>query len=230
MKKLFVSLLIMGAAISASAQVQFGVKGGFNLSNMLEKDNDETYSDDYKMNPGFHFGVTADMPINDFLSFESGLILNTKGVKIEEKIAGINVEGKLNLYYLDIPLTIKTSHDLGNDFKLFALAGPYIGLGLSGNLKGYSSGIEVVDINGIEVDGIEVSTKQSIKWGSDEDEDHLKRLDYGLTFGAGAEIKSFMVGISYDLGLANIVSDQEYGYKMSNRVLRFSVGYRFGKL
>ena len=77
----FISLFCM----QSNAQT-FGLKGGLNLSNMLDMDDDDTYSNDYKMKPGFHFGVTMDLPFNDFLLFESGILLTTKGMKYDEKI------------------------------------------------------------------------------------------------------------------------------------------------
>ena len=92
----------------ANAQT-FEIKGGLNLANMLDKINEETLSTDYSMNPGFHFGLTADFPLNDYLSFEPGLLYTTKGFKFE----GFDVTSKVNLNYLDIPLSVKASHDLG---------------------------------------------------------------------------------------------------------------------
>jgi len=38
---------------------------------MLNKDdNDDNYSNKFSMNPGFHLGLTVDVPFNDFLSFD----------------------------------------------------------------------------------------------------------------------------------------------------------------
>lgn len=59
----------------------FGVKAGLNLSNMLVKNDYRTYSDDFKMNPGFYVGATAEFPLSDLLSFETGLLLSTKDSK-----------------------------------------------------------------------------------------------------------------------------------------------------
>ncbi len=87
------------------------------------------------MNPGFHLGFTVDVPINDFLSFEPGLVFTTKGLKYEDEFMGVDLKVKVNLYYLDIPLTIKASHDLGGGIKMFGAVGPYVGLGLSGKGK-----------------------------------------------------------------------------------------------
>jgi len=208
----FISLF----CLQSNAQT-FGLKAGLNLSNMLEKDDDDTYSNDYKMNPGFHIGATVDVPINAFLSFEPGLLFTTKGMKYEDKIMGVDVKAKANLYYLDIPLTLKASHDLGGGLKMTGAVGPYVGFGLSGKLKATA-----------EYQGNEETEEVDVKWGNDEDEDDLKRLDIGLTFGGGVEINSLTIGISYDLGLSNISAYQDYGTTNKNRVLKFSIGYRFG--
>ena len=214
--KISMIVIIIVFCLQLNAQT-FGLKAGLSLSNMLDKDNNDTYSNDYQMNPGFHVGATIDVPFNDFLSFESGLLFTTKGMKLKDEVQGIDVTLKLNLYYLDIPLTLKASHDLGGGLKMFGVVGPYVGIGLSGKFK-----------MTFEYQGDEVKEEEDVKWGSDKDEDYFKRLDMGLTFGGGVEIKSIMIGISYDLGLSNISAYQDHGTKAKNRVLKFSVGFRFG--
>ncbi|MDP3359679.1 MAG: porin family protein [Lutibacter sp.] len=200
--------MLLTLATESFAQ-QFGIKAGLNLSNMLMKDDDDTYSDDFKMNPGFHIGPTMELPINETVSFETGLLLSTKGYK--ETFDGDT--DKYNLLYLDIPLTAKATIDIGGS-KIYGIFGPYIGIGLSGKAK-------------YEEDG--ESFEEDIKFGSDEDEDDLKRLDYGLTIGAGMEFNAIQIGLSYGLGLANISTYTDGGAKISNRVLGISLGYKFGK-
>ncbi|MCK5368781.1 MAG: PorT family protein [Cyclobacteriaceae bacterium] len=209
----FISLF----CLQSSAQT-FGIKGGFNLANFLEKDDDETYSNDFKMNPGFHIGATVDIPFGDIFSLESGLLLTTKGTKLEEESVGYEVKTKVNLYYLDVPITLKASHELGDGIKVFGEVGPYIGFGLSGKVKITT-----------KYQGDEGTEEKDLTWGSDEENDDLKRLDAGLTFGGGVEINAIQIGISYDLGLANIDTYTDNGFTTKNRVLKFSVGYRFMK-
>lgn len=217
MTKYSLIVFISFFCLQSNAQT-FGIKGGLNLANLLEKDDDDTYSGNYKMKPGFHIGATIELPINDFLFFESGLFLTTKGMKWDDEMYGADFKSKTSLYYFDIPLTIKATYDLNENLKMFGAVGPYVGVGLVGKIK-------VV----VEYQGEEETEKEDIKWGNDEDEDHLKRLDMGLTFGGGVEINSiYVIGISYDLGLANISSYQDDGVVTKNRVLKFSVGYRFG--
>ena len=198
----------------------FGLKGGLNLSNILAKDDNTTYSDDFKMNPGFHIGATAEFPFSDMFSFETGLLLSTKGYKIseEETFMGKKIEMKIktNLFYLDIPLTAKASFDLG-DAKVFGLFGPYIGMGLTGQSKTVTT-----------IDGKTEKEKEDVEWGSEKGKSDLKRLDFGLTIGAGVEIDLFQIGLGYNLGLANISPYNDGGMKINNRVIGLSVGYKFG--
>ena len=194
----------------ANAQT-FEIKGGLNLANVLDKENEVNYSADYSLNPGFHFGLTVDLPLNDYLSFEPGLLFTTKGFKFE----GDDQTSKINLNYLDMPLTIKASRDFGG-LKLFGVLGPYVGFGLRGKAKTTS-----------EYQGRELTEEEDLSFGRDIDEDALKRLDMGLTFGSGVEVKSISVRISYDLGLSNNALNTDNGATIKNRVLRSSLGYIF---
>jgi hypothetical protein len=196
-----------------------GIKGGLNLSNMIMKDDNGTYSDEFKMNPGFHIGIIMDIPFSNIISLETGLLLDTKGAKEKDDYNGVASTWKMNLYYLDIPVTFKALHELNSNVKLYGVIGPYIGIGLSGKMKSV-----------VEYQGNKETDEEDIEWGNDENEDMLKRFDFGITFGGGVEISTFLIGISYDLGLANISTYTDYGSKINNRVLKFSFGYRFGNI
>ena len=223
MKKATTFLLITVLSLSCfhSYAQTFGLKGGLNLANIMAKDDDETYSDDYKMNIGFHFGPTVEVPIDDIMSFETGLLLSTKGYKYDEKETYMGdtykYEEKLNALYIDIPLTCKATVDL-DGIKAYGAFGPYIGVGVTGKGK-----YEYTE------NGETEKEEEDIEWGSDENEDDLKRLDYGLTLGAGVEVNNILIGLSYDYGLANISAYTDEGTKVKNRILRFSIGYKFGE-
>lgn len=218
--KLFIAVLIITMASESFAQ-RFAVVAGLNLSNMIMKDDDDTYSDEFKMRPGFHVGLTVQIPKTGLVSFETGLILSTKGFKVkeEETYQGekYTYEGSINLYYIDIPLMAKFSFEVG-EVTIFAAIGPYLGVGLSGKTKTKYS-----------YQGEEETDSEKIDWGSDAENDMLKRFDFGLSIGAGVVIiKAIQIGLSYDLGLANISSYSDDGTKINNRVFKVSVGYRFG--
>jgi len=199
MKKLiiFIAVALLFTYSADSFAQTFGVRGGLNMSNMLLKSDENTA--DTKAKVGFHIGGTAEFEITDMFSFETGLFLMTMGYKYEV----LSVDYKTNLLYLNIPITAKARYELDN-FSLYGLFGPYIGLGLSGK-----------------------NNSVDIEWGSG-DSDNLKRFDFGWTIGAGVEYEAFMAGLSYNLGLANIMAQTEGGYKAKNRAFLISVGYRFG--
>jgi len=199
MKKLiiFIAVAVLFTYSADSFAQTFGVRGGLNMTNMLSKS--DAHTADLKAIVGFHIGGTAEFEITDMFSFETGLFLMTMGFKNEGEL----VDYKTNLLYLNIPITAKARYELDN-FSLYGLFGPYIGLGLSGK-----------------------NNSVDIEWGSG-DSDNLKRFDFGWTIGAGVEYEAFMAGLSYNLGLANIAAQTEGGYKAKNRAFLISVGYRFG--
>jgi hypothetical protein len=214
--KLLLVVMVSLLSFESNAQI-FRIIGGLNLSNMLMKDDDGTYSDDFKMKPGFHIGATVEFPLSNVLFLGTGLLLDTKGFKIKEEDQDWVEKWNLNLYYIDIPIVLKASHDFESGIKIFGGLGPYIGAGLKGKGKGES-----------EYQGQKETYEDDIEWGNDENEDDIRRFDSGLTFGGGIEIKAIIFGISYDLGLYNISPYTDYGTKVRNRVLKFSVGYRLG--
>lgn len=217
MKKASIFLLVILTSLLCfqSYAQTFGIKGGLNLSNMLIESDGET--EDLKMKPGFHIAGIIDFQFTDLLSLETGLILDTKGFKFEDEGSGYSYKEKLNTFFLDIPVVLKVSVDAGSSVRIFGAAGPYIGVGLTGKWKSV-----------YEDQGAKDTDEEKVEWGNTDD-DHLKRLDYGLTFGAGVEIKAVLIGISYDLGLANISAFTDYETKIKNRVLRITVGFWFGK-
>lgn len=209
--KLLFMLFAIALATESFAQ-KIGIMAGLNLSNMLMEDDEGTYSDDFKMLPGFHAGIIAEFG-SKALVFQPGLLISTKGFKVSGTEEGFEYEGKMNLLYLDIPLAAKAYYDLGSA-KLFVLFGPYIGVGLSGKTK-YESTIM----------GLTVTDEEDVNFGSDEENDDFKRLDFGITGGAGVEISSFQLSINYAMGLANISAYTDGGATTKNRVVGISLAY-----
>jgi len=216
MKKL-ITLLIVLLAISYSVETyaqSISARAGLNLATMLSKDDDETYSDDMKMKPGFHVGVSVDVPFDENFAFQTGLLLSNKGYKYSDEDGDYEWKSKLSLYYLEIPLMAKATFDAGGA-KIYGIFGPYVGLGLSGKYKWEET-----------YDGDTEKDDDSVEWGSDEDKDDFKRLDLGLNIGAGVEIDAFQIGIQYGLGLANVSPYSDDGYRENHRVLGITLGYR----
>ncbi len=212
MKKIS-SVLIVCLLLIASNQTyaqKFGVQAGLNLSTVLEKDDDATYSDDYKMLPGFNAGLTCEIGFGDLIAVQAGLLAETKGYRMKEDyMGGGDYKFKASLLYLDVPILVKVGPSFG-PAKVFAAAGPFIGFGLTGKLKEEYPGVSRTD---------------DVEWGDGYGE--FKRLDFGAKFGIGAEISKISFGAYYSLGLANLAGSDEDGYKINTRTLSVSAGFRF---
>ncbi len=133
---LLVALFILSCIFQTQAQVKLGLRAGLNLSNMYIKD----FSDDMdkKMNPSFLVGGSLEYSISENLSFESGLFISGKGVRIEGSTSesGVTLTQKTvgNPIYFEIPINALHKIEM-NQGKLLLFAGPYLGFGFSGKGK-----------------------------------------------------------------------------------------------
>ena len=216
LRKLLIAVALCLLSLLNLAQT-FGIKGGLNLTKMH-------VGDDYEISrldilPEFHVGPTLELPVNELISVNTGFILSTKGFRDNETIGegddAFQSDTKVIVYYVDIPITVKGMFTM-SDKILYGYLGPYIGAGLNGKIKS-----ETTSNGHTEID------EEDVKFGSDADEDDIKRLDYGLTAGAGVEIKNALIELSYDLGIANISAYTEDGSFIKNRILKLSIGYQF---
>jgi len=226
-KVLLISIALFAFIITSNAQVSFGPKVGLNLSNIST--NDKTI-DDKEMKIGAQVGVAADFAFGDAISLQTGLLFSQKGLKIPSGDSDVDETTVFNVNYLDIPIHAVYGLDLGGN-KLQFFAGPYVGVGLSGKIK--FKGDDVPD----EMDDWTIGFTNDVTEDF-EDDYPMKRLDYGLDFGAGFMISNIQIQAQYSLGLANLVptwdgetlvnADDE-DLKNKNGVISFSVAYFFGK-
>lgn len=83
---------------------EFGIKGGFNFSNLYSKDtNDDTVL------YGFNAGAYATLPISDFIAIQPEILYSTKGAKLEYNSTVTSGEMKFKLDYIEIPLLIRVN-------------------------------------------------------------------------------------------------------------------------
>jgi len=199
-----------------------GVKAGLNLSTMHVKYS-ASDGENHQLNPGFHIGPTLEIPINKTLSVETGLLLSSKGFRIKGEHAYLNEfikqNEKLNLLYLDIPITAKLSFDVGSQ-QIYGKLGPYFSTGLTGRYN-----------TGLKVEGTQETYELDVGFGSNRDKGDLKRLDFGLISGVGINFNRIQVEVNYSLGLANVNAFKylNNATKATNRVVEISVAYKFGR-
>lgn len=211
-RKLLAIFIFISLSYETFSQ-NIGVKAGLNLSTTHFKN----HNYNVKLNPGIHIGVTAELPINEIFAFNPELLFTSKGVIYDPKEVDLGGDLKIdqkekdNIYYLEIPLILKSTLNIKKN-KIYLALGPYLSIGLFGN--------EVNETKS-NIPTFNSYSKTKISWGGEYFPTY-NRFDYGITGGAGIEIKAIRFGLSYDLGLAPINET-----KVTNRVIGISVGYKF---
>ncbi len=119
MKRMILVLIAAGSAMFASAQVQFGVKAGYNLSNLMISPSQPGVSS----KSDFSAGVIASIPLIAGCSLQPEIMYSGQGTSFSDSFA----TGKLNYGYLNVPVLFKFQHSSG----LFAETGPQVGFLLS---------------------------------------------------------------------------------------------------
>lgn len=122
MKKIIGALMIavcIGMAIPAQAQINFGVKGGLNLSKASLSDVPGNFKKDNFT--GFFIGPMAELNIPIVgLGVDASLLFAQRGIKVSE--AGDNITVKQN--GIDIPVNLKYTIGLGSLAGIYLAAGP----------------------------------------------------------------------------------------------------------
>lgn len=134
MKKAF-SIFVIAAALlvtlPASAQIQFGIRGGANLVNM--KFNNGTF--DKNNRAGFYVGPTIKFTVPIV-----GLSLDASAL-YDEKTAEVEGE-RLKSQSIDIPINVRYGIGLSSVANIFLFAGPQFGFNVASDKKIYDSAKE----------------------------------------------------------------------------------------
>lgn len=206
-KIVFTAFLLVGCKFCIAQEIS--LRGGFNLSQFRDEDSDVIYEPGAKLKPGFNVGAMLDLPIKNMISLETGVLLNSKGNKIEgsELSSIMDYRGSVNLLYLDIPVLLKMTVPV-KKVNVLAMAGPYFGQALFGKYK--SEGM---------IGSVHRNWENNIKWG-----DEYYRFDYGAKIGLGFQFNKYQIGTSYEYGLKNISNIKPLTDRR-NRVLELYVSY-----
>jgi hypothetical protein len=213
MKKIiFIALFLL--AFMAEAQVRFGVRAGMNLASQkvdIPKSANFTvpeFSLDTRNQMSFHVGGNANWYVTDFLIVQPNLLFGMRGMRYINAGNGYTDEGKLTLYYAEVPVYVMFKQDVGLA-ELFIGTGGYLNYGLMGQDK-YTTSSNTGSI----------AADQKIQFGRD-----FKALDYGIGFQGGINFSfNLQLNIFYQLGLRD-VEKAYFGYKTYNRTFGISLAY-----
>ncbi len=225
-------LLILCSIIflGATAQVQWGIKAGGNMSAMLMKD--ESGYLKTKLVPGFHLGGLAEVALSENFFVQPSLLFTSKGFKVDQDGFAEHLYGadqiKFTSYYLELPVNFIYKPNVGNS-KMLLGAGPYIAYGLGGNWKAESNGISVKGKLKFLNDYI---SSDSTLGGNTRKIPYTKPFDFGANILIGYEInQNLYFHINGQIGLIDIdpafngMSDEKSFVKTVGGGL--SIGYKF---
>lgn len=240
MKAKHYSLIALALIFSANAwsQMTFIPRGGFNYSTITEKDDNNTYNDNKKFLAGYHIGALANFELTDVISFRAGVLATGRGVKTDSETTDTydfggttttittSYKSTTSLTYIEVPIAINFGFDMG-DSRLNVGFGPYVSYGIAGKTKWESKTSTTV---GSTTNSTENSGNDNIKWGSDQNNDDLKPLDFGVYPTLGMDFGRIEIELSYRMGLSNISPYDQNGYRANNKVMMFSLGYIIGDI
>jgi len=183
---------------------QFGVRGGINFA-QLRGDLSDALGFDLDTRNGFAIGMFLSIPLGSSFALQPEAMYSMKGASAEIQ----NLSVTYIFDYLEIPVFAKYSVILDNSpVSPHFYAGPSLGISLDSTLRLQEGG-----------------TTQ------EEDlSDEIKATDFGLVFGAGADIRvgvyTLGIGLRYGFSLDSI-ADIEEDIDIQNSVfsITFSIGY-----
>ncbi len=222
--------------INSYGQLNYGIKGGLNLSNFAFNFARQSEAPDTQFKPGIHIGGIVSYNISEMLKVQSGLSISMKGFNYNHKDeidgeATVSGYDRSTITYLILP--IHGEYYFG-DFSI--MTGPYLGFGLSGKRK-YDY---VINDGGLDTEKGEEKYRFMSTVGPDDLRDNeiaIKGFDFGWDFGLGYLVTdALQINAEVSLGLVNLTPEMTdepdfdpKDYKIHNRVISFGVTYFLGK-
>jgi hypothetical protein len=222
-KRKFTLLFISACAsvITASAQIEFGLKGGLNESEILTSNqqfvmvNGNTQQLRNFPRVGFHGGVLVSIPLSKKFSFQPEAMFSTQGANGKPTLGYlVSATEEYKFNYINVPLLLKYSFPTG----LFLETGPQIGY-----------------LVGVDIDENVVGSYYTSHYHS---KSQYKSTDFAWTLGAGY-LSPVNIGfdIRYNLGLTDFSNASTSGMQsgpvqngsVKNSVVQIGVFYLFGK-
>lgn len=200
MKRLFLLAVCMLSMLAVSAQMRPALtfEVGIGMSGWM---GDKPSGTNALFNP--RVGISADIPLNEWFSFQPGLSWVSKGAKIDDM--------QVNQNYFQIPLMAAFHMSATDNFDFVFTAGPYIACGVNGKTE-----VETDDITTSWKTFKDANVERVQVW------EGLRRFDVGIGIGAALDFPHWIVGVDADFGLCKI-----YEKGPRNFDLFFTAGFKF---
>lgn len=203
--KLMCVVLAVMFILTINLSAQGGIKGGFNLSKFYSI---EPIGLEQKYLAGFQVGLFKGINISPSVQIQPEIFFIQKGTKMSYTLDVVEVIGKVKISYFEIPLLLKFNIKPETSVNPYLIAGPYVAF--------RTKATQTVESGGVKE--------------SEDIKDEVKSTDFGIIGGAGVEfkvgglVKCVLAEIRYELGLADIVKDEDSKAKNSSIVFNVGVG------
>jgi hypothetical protein len=200
-----IGMVSMQLQAQETKSMQFGIKGGLNLSSLSSSDGSK--SDNLL---GFNLGVFDKFQVASMIAIQPEIYVTTKGSSVTYDNLFTNGTAKFNLTYVEVPLLCVVNFTKLIDIQF----GPYVAYMVDGKVTNvgnvglfdYEKNINVNDYN---------------------------RIDGGVVLGAALELGSITVGARYNWGLTKVgktktILGSDYTIPdATNRVINFNLAVAF---
>jgi hypothetical protein len=219
------SFLLFSTSVNAQSTVR--LQAGINLAN-VSVTSDGRIDRAHELT-SFQVGLVGDAHLASILYFQPGIVFTGKGSKVEsgDPSSQPYYKATANPFYIEMPLNFVVKLPLGGENKLFAGAGPYLAMGISGkNTVDGNFGVAAYhsekNIQFSNDDPTTMNEEEGAGFGI------MKRFDYGFNGTAGIEGKSLALGVNYGLGLAKLQSGSNSSQDNNNkhRVISIVLGIK----
>ena len=179
-----ITLFLHSNSVSAQNQnnSRFGIKGGFNVSNMLAENAESS-----TIKIGINGGIFLRVAVTELFSFQPELIYTMKGGKLEYNNF-VNGTAKISLNYMEVPLLA------------------ILNITKNINIQG---GIYLASLSNVRIKN--KGDTGSYNFEEELNKNDFKSFDYGLACGIGGDFDKLSVGIRYDYGIRSIGDKKTFG-------------------
>lgn len=221
-KSMYTTLaIILMLTTQINAQLELGVKTGFNFSNAAVDGVINGLLPETRVLIGNSTGIVANIPLGSGFSIAPEILYTQKGFTIRESMnldilglpvsLGASIHNKID--YIETPLLIRYTKNFDN-INVFTSVGPTIGYATSARTEIQANVILDIDLGGLDLD---LSS------------DNYRRLDTGFAIGAGAEYKlpngKLFSEFRYQHGLTDIIDNTIIDIQVRNRGYGLTMGY-----
>ena len=204
MKKMFALIAAAIVCVSASAQVQFGAKAGFDMTHFWGDDAPRGWQPNYQVGLMMEYKFNPSFAIAPEVVFAAQGGKETDKVDVEEFPGIVEAKGTFHTNYINVPVMLKfyATPEFSIDF------GPQVGFNVYSKMT--ASG---------KVSGIEAKQTIDLK-------DITKTVDFGLGLGATYNLTdNAFVQARYTLGLTNVFDGDDAEAKNGNVQIAFGMKF-----